>query len=91
VADTGSGDVDIEYTGGTVDDLVIDTGSGSARLTLPEGASARVIIDSGSGDVIVNRTGAIFERRGDDGTVLRFGDGRGRIRIDTGSGNVVIR
>jgi len=91
VADTGSGDVEIEYSGGAVDDLVIDTGSGSARLTLPEGASARVIIDTGSGDVTVHRSGAIFERRGDEGTVLRFGDGRGRIRIDTGSGDVVIR
>ena len=90
-ADTGSGDVEIEYTGGTVDDLVIDTGSGSARLTLPDNVSARVVVDTGSGGVTVNRSGAIFERRGDDGTVLRFGDGRGRIRIDTGSGNVVIR
>lgn len=91
VADTGSGDVDIEYTGGTVDDLVIDTGSGSAHLTLPQGVGARVVIDTGSGDINVLRDGGVLERRGDEGMVLRFGDGRGRIRIDTGSGNVVIR
>lgn len=91
VADTGSGDVDLEYSGGTIDDLVIDTGSGRALLTMPPGTSARVLIDTGSGDVVVNRSGAVFERRDSDGVVLRFGDGRGRIAIDTGSGDVVIR
>ena len=89
--DTGSGRVTLAYTGGTVDDLSIDTGSGRVDLTLPPNANARIIIDSGSGDAIVDRSGGIFERRDDDGTVIRFGEGRGRIAIDTGSGGVRIR
>jgi hypothetical protein len=32
-----------------------------------------------------------MERREHDAMVLRVGDGRGRIRIDTGSGDVTIR
>lgn len=91
VADTGSGSVDLVYNGGTIEDLLIDTGSGEVTLTLPPSADARVSIETGSGDAVVNRAGAIYERRGDDGMVLRFGEGRGRIRIDTGSGDVTIR
>ena len=91
VADTGSGSVTLAYAGGPIDDLLIDTGSGSTRLTLPEDVDARVSIDTGSGGINIGRTGAIFERRDEDGMVLRFRDGRGRIRIDTGSGGVTIR
>jgi hypothetical protein len=92
VADTGSGSVLLEYAeGAVVEDLLIDTGSGSVQLALPRQVSARLSIDTGSGEVTVNREGAIFERRNDDGTVLRFGEGANRIRIDTGSGGVTIR
>ncbi len=91
VADTGSGDVEMEYAGGTIDDLVIDTGSGGVILTLPASAGARVVVDTGRGDVTVQRAGGVFERRDESGMTLRFGDGRGRISIDTGSGDVVIR
>jgi DUF4097 and DUF4098 domain-containing protein YvlB len=91
VADTGSGDVILDYTGGAIEDLLIDTGSGEVSLTLPRAADVRLTIDTGSGEIAVARDGALFERRGEDGTVLRFGEGRGRIRIDTGSGDVVIR
>lgn len=90
-ADTGSGDVILDYTGGAIEDLLIDTGSGEVSLTLPRAADVRLTIDTGSGEIAVARDGALFERRGEDGTVLRFGEGRGRIRIDTGSGDVVIR
>jgi hypothetical protein len=91
VADTGSGSVTLAYGGGAVDDLVVDTGSGSVRLTLPADVDARVSIDTGSGGINVARGGAIFERRDSEGMVLRFGEGRGRIRIDTGSGSVTLR
>jgi hypothetical protein len=90
-ADVGSGDVVLDYTGGTVEELLVDTGSGEVSITLPRAADVRVTIDTGSGDVTVQRDGAQFERRGDDGTVFRFGEGRGRIRIDTGGGDVTIR
>ncbi len=92
VADTGSGSVFLGYTeGAVVEDLLVDTGSGSVQLVLPRQVNARLSIDTGSGDVTVNREGAIFERRSDDGTILRFGEGTSRIRIDTGSGGVTIR
>jgi len=91
VADTGSGDVLLDYTGGAVDDLLIDTGSGRVDLRLPQTADARVTVDTGSGGIMVDRSGGIYERRSDEGIVLRFGEGRGRIRIDTGSGDVTIR
>jgi len=92
VADTGSGGVTLEYaTGSALEDLLVDTGSGEVLLALPRQVDARVSIDTGSGEVTVNRDGAVFERRDDDGTVLRFGQGTNRVRIDTGSGDVTIR
>jgi hypothetical protein len=91
VADTGSGDVDLDLAGAALDDLLIDTGSGRVSLRLPQAADARLTVDTGSGDVAVERAGGVFERRGERGVVLRFGDGRARIRIDTGSGGVTIR
>ena len=89
--DTGSGDVVLEYAEGPLDDLSIDTGSGDLTLTLPRDVDARLVADPGSGGVDVNRPGAVFERRDEDHMVLRFGQGRGRIRIDSGSGRVTIR
>jgi DUF4097 and DUF4098 domain-containing protein YvlB len=83
--------VDLEFTGGEIDDWVIDTGSGDARLTLPGNAGARISIDTGSGDIDVTRQNVVMERRAHDAMVLRVGDGRGRIRIDTGSGDVTLR
>lgn len=91
VADTGSGNVLLDYTGGSVDDLLIDTGSGRVDVRLPQNADARVTVDTGSGGIMVDRSGGVYERRSDEGVVLRFGEGRGRIRIDTGSGDITIR
>ena len=91
LVDTGSGDTNLEFTGGTIDDLSIDTGSGNVRLTLPPAVDARVSIDTSSGNADVQRADAIFERRHDDDTVIRFGQGRGQIQIDTGSGDVTIQ
>jgi len=39
----------------------------------------------------VDRQGLTFQRREHDAMILRAGDGRGRMRIDTGSGDVRIR
>ena len=91
LVDTGSGDANLEYTGGTIDDLSIDTGSGDARLTLPPSVDARISIETGTGDADIERADAVFERRDEGETVVRFGQGQGRVRIDTGSGDVEIR
>jgi len=91
LVDTGSGDAEVEFTGGTLDDWRIDTGSGDATLTLPPQADVTLSIDTGSGDITVDRQGLTFQRRERDAMILRAGDGRGRMRIDTGSGDVRIR
>jgi hypothetical protein len=91
LVDTGSGDANLEFTGGTIDDLSIDTGSGDVSITLPASVDARVSIATGGGGASVRRADAVFERHDDDDTVVRFGQGQGRVRIDTGSGDVVIQ
>jgi hypothetical protein len=89
LVDTGSGGAEVVYADGPIEDLAIDVGSGHVDLTLPRSADARVSLDTRDADV--QRAGGIFERREEDGMVLRFGEGRGRIRIETGSGGVTIR
>ena len=91
--DTGSGSVDLSYADGPIDDLSVDTGSGPVVLALPRNPDVRIAIDSNQRGVQIDRDGAIYDRRGseDDGPVLRFGDGHGRVKIDTGSGRVTIR
>ena len=91
--DTGSGSVDLSYADGPIDDLSVDTGSGRVVLGLPRNPDVRIAIDSNRRGINVQRDGAIYDRRGseDDGPVLRFGDGHGRVKIDTGSGGVTIR
>jgi hypothetical protein len=84
--ETGSGGSDVELLT-PVDDVQIEAGSGGVTLRLPASLGATVDIETGSGgidtefDVKVSR----IERRALRGTV---GDGRGRIRIESGSGNV---
>jgi hypothetical protein len=91
LVDTGSGDAELAFTGGALDDWRIDTGSGDATLALPPQAGVTISIDTGSGDLNVERQGLTLQRRQHDTTILQAGDGRGRMRIDTGSGGVTIR
>jgi lia operon protein LiaG len=84
--ETGSGSSDVELLT-PVDDVQIEAGSGGVTLRLPSSLGATVDIETGSGgidtdfEVKVSR----MERRALRGTV---GDGRGRIRIESGSGSV---
>jgi hypothetical protein len=91
VADTGSGSVRLDFAGGTLEDLVIDTGAGGVTLTLPPDPDVRVTVDVGSGGINVMREGGMLEHRSRTELGMRFGEGRGRVRIDTGSGGVTIR
>jgi hypothetical protein len=91
VVDTGSGDAVLEFTGGTIDDWRIDTGSGDATVTLPPQADVTISIDTGGGDMTVDRDGLTLQHREHDAMILRAGSGRGRLLIDTGSGDVRIR
>ncbi len=84
--DVGSGDVDLTWT---VDpgDIEIDSGSGSVKLILPGNSGATLDIETSSGEI-----DSAFEIRTNriERDTLRgsFGDGKGRIAIETGSGDV---
>jgi len=84
--DVGSGDVDLVWNTDP-GDINIDSGSGNVRLTLPGTSGGEVEIESSSGDI-----DSAFEIRTNriERDVLRgtFGDGKGWIIVDSGSGDV---
>jgi DUF4097 and DUF4098 domain-containing protein YvlB len=84
--DTGSGDVDVRLLAAS-DDIEIDTGSGSVTLGVPDGYSAQVEIETGSGGIDLDFPVQV-RRLESDHVIGRIGEGRGRLRIDTGSGSV---
>lgn len=87
--DTGSGGVEAELTG-DIEELLVDTGSGSVTVWLPENLGARLEIETGSGGIDVDFP-VMVSRRARDELRGEIGDGRGSIRIDTGSGSVRLR
>lgn len=84
--DAGSGGVELELLA-DVDDLKIDTGSGGVTVRIPPVLGAEVEIETGSGgiDTDIPVTMTKWQRDYLRGTI---GDGRGRIRIEAGSGRV---
>jgi DUF4097 and DUF4098 domain-containing protein YvlB len=90
IVDTGSGGVDIESPADRLSRVEADTGSGDVRLRLGDGASFEARADTGSGDIISHYSDAepIIRRREVVG--YRRGDGRIRIEVDTGSGDLVL-
>lgn len=84
--DTGSGGTEIELLT-DVEDIDVDAGSGPVSLRLPAGAGAEVEIETGSGGIETDFPIQVsrWERNYLRG---RLGDGKGRIRIDSGSGRV---
>lgn len=87
--DAGSGAVQLTLRE-SPNDIHIESGSGGVTLGLPASLSAQVEIDAGSGGVDSDfpLRADRFERHHLRGTI---GDGRGRIRIETGSGSVKLR
>ena len=84
--DTGSGDVDVQLLA-PPQDIEIDTGSGSVTLAVPDGLSARVEIETGSGGIDLGFPVQV-RRLESDHVVGTIGDGKGTLRIDTGSGSI---
>ncbi len=84
--DSGSGSVDAELSG-DVRDLVVDTGSGDVTLRLPKDFGAELDVDTGSGSIrsAFPVTTRELQRDALRGTI---GDGRARVKVDTGSGSV---
>jgi hypothetical protein len=84
--DSGSGSVDAELSG-ELRDLVVDTGSGDVTLRLPKDFGAELDVDTGSGSI---RSAFAVTTRELQRDALRgtIGDGRARVKVDTGSGSV---
>jgi hypothetical protein len=86
--DTGSGDVEVELTANT-EGISVDTGSGTVVIHVPQSYGAEVSLETGSGDI---NTDIPIQIRRKDGDSLRgtIGDGRGRMTVETGSGDIRI-
>jgi lia operon protein LiaG len=84
--ETGSGTVAVEVQG-PVDRLDVETGSGDVAITAPAGLSANLVIDTGSGEITTDFPLAVTRSAHDHlrGTI---GDGKGKISVETGSGEV---
>lgn len=87
--DLGSGPLTLDFTG-DVDDVAVDAGSGPVELRFPPALGATVDIEAGSGGIESDFPVTVQRRqRGElHGTI---GDGRGRIRVEAGSGRVALR
>lgn len=88
--DTGSGDVTLESSLATAHEVVVDTGSGDVKIYAGKDASFDLDADQGSGDLEVRYSDATYKKSGREITGARRGDGKTRIRVDTGSGDCEI-
>lgn len=86
--ETGSGSVDAKLKG-ALDRLHVETGSGDVTIRLPEGVGATVDLDTGSGDFVLDFP-LQFTKKREGNLSGRLGDGRGRIEIETGSGDIAL-
>ena len=87
---TGSGDVTLELVagGGSIE---IDTGSGQVSITVPSDYGAAVLLDTGSGEIDLGGIPVTVTRLQEDHIEGKIGDGRSRLHIETGSGDVRLR
>lgn len=85
--ETGSGNVDVALTA-TFNALSIETGSGNVTLRVPPTIGAEVDLDTGSGEFDLGGLTIQVRRLEQDHITGTIGDGRGRLTIETGSGNV---
>lgn len=88
--DTGSGDVTMELLagGGSID---VNTGSGQVNLTLPADYGAMLLLDTGSGEIDLGGIPVTVTKLQEDHVEGRIGDGKARLHVDTGSGDVRLR
>jgi len=84
--DTGSGGVRVGLASAPRS-LLVDTGSGGVTITGPAELGAEVDLETGSGGIRSDYTMTVLSKDHDSlrGTI---GDGRGRIKVDAGSGAV---
>jgi lia operon protein LiaG len=85
--ETGSGDVDVSLVS-TFRSLRVETGSGDVTLRVPPTVGAEVDLDTGSGDIDLGGLTLQVRRIEHDHITGTLGDGKGRLSVETGSGNV---
>lgn len=84
--EAGSGSIWISLEG-AVDRLHAETGSGDVTVRLPESTSATVDLETGSGDLDIGIPLQLVRKS--EGEIRgTLGEGRGRIEIETGSGDI---
>jgi hypothetical protein len=88
--DTGSGDIELQLGGARVRRISADTGSGDVTIRLPADASFELDADVGSGDIVSRFADAQPVIHNRTVTGYRRADGRIRIAVDTGSGDVTV-
>jgi len=84
--ETGSGSVRAELAG-PIEVISVESGSGDVTVRLPQGVGATVDLETGSGDFTLDFPLELV-RKADGALRGRLGDGRGRIEIETGSGDI---
>src|SRR5712692_4911494 len=85
--DTGSGEVKLGLLT-RFESLGVDTGSGGVTITVPADFGAEVDIETGSGGIDLGGVPVMVTRLESDHIIGKIGDGRGRMKIETGSGGV---
>lgn len=89
-ADTGSGNVYLDARGSRLARISADTGSGDVVLKLGANPSFEAFADQGSGEIIMRYDDARPILQHKELVGYRRGDGRIRIAVDTGSGDLTI-
>ncbi|HJS44681.1 MAG TPA: DUF4097 family beta strand repeat-containing protein [Gemmatimonadales bacterium] len=85
--ETGSGNVDVALIT-TFRSVRIETGSGDVTLKVPPTAGAEVDLETGSGEIDLGGLTLQVRRIQSDHITGTLGDGKGRLTVGTGSGNV---
>jgi lia operon protein LiaG len=85
--ETGSGNINVTLVA-TFTSLDIETGSGNVTLKVPPTIGAEVDLETGSGDIDLGGLTLMVRRIERDHVTGTIGDGKGRLSVETGSGNV---
>ena len=89
-SETGSGDIEFEAAGTRLLKVRTETGSGDVTLMLGPDASFEARADQGSGDMVNRYADATPIAKGREIVGYKRGDGKIQVRVDTGSGNLMI-
>lgn len=85
--ETGSGNVNVALVT-TFRSVRINTGSGDVTLKVPPTIGAEVQLDTGSGEIDLGGLSLQVRRIQHDHVTGTIGDGKGRLSVETGSGDV---